>query len=173
MVCREHKEYIPRALLLVARAPARCLSGAQCLPKREGHAFSPTATSTPVSRHLWLFRPPVSIIFRPSLPLRTVYRGPTANTRAKGYRKRVETPRRYPVSTLLPPPIRARNSKALAQPQQNLRGYRTYARHARQPSPYNDVLAKFSLRAIFRGFVSESRRALAVRGRVGSACIVR
>ena len=33
------------AALLEARAAARCLSGSQCLPKREGHASSQTATS--------------------------------------------------------------------------------------------------------------------------------
>ena len=33
------------AAVLDARAAARCLSGSQCLPKREGHASSQTATS--------------------------------------------------------------------------------------------------------------------------------
>ena len=39
------RRQLETAALLEARAAARCLSGSQCLPKREGHASSQTATS--------------------------------------------------------------------------------------------------------------------------------
>ncbi|KAI5886927.1 uncharacterized protein SCHCODRAFT_02640327 [Schizophyllum commune H4-8] len=61
--------------------------------------------------------------------------------------KRVQTPRRYT----------------------NLRADRICARPAEHPSPYNAVHAKCPPRAIFRGFVSVSGRAVRIRGRVASA----
>ena len=71
------------AALREARAAARCLSGSQCLPKREGHASSQTATSKFLPRDF--SRPPLlpRVIKRLSILFRTVYCGHTAGKRVE------------------------------------------------------------------------------------------
>ena len=154
--------------LLEARAAARCLSGSQCLPKRDGHASSQTATSK--------FLPPTFGALRSCCasssaspfylePSPAVIQPANASRTWRTRKHAAEISNQHPPSTLDPRPAFNSSDPSSTEPSclSHIRASRR--RHAL----YNAARAKFSARAIFRAFVSPSRRAVRVRGRVASA----
>ena len=153
---------------LEARAAARCLSGSQCLPKREGHASSQTATSKflpPTFGALRSCRASSSAsTFHSEQSTAAIQPGNASRTR-RTRRRAAETFHQQPPSTLDPRPVLIISEFITTEP--------SCLSHIRAPcrrhALYNAARAKFSARAIFRAFVSPCRRAVRVRGRVASA----
>ena len=166
------RRQLETAALLEARAAARCLSCSQCLPKRDGHASSQTATSK--------FLPPAFGALRScraSSSASTFYLAPSpaviqpANT-SRTWRTRkhaAEISNQHPPSTLDPRPAFNSSDPSSTEPSclSHIRASR------RRHTLYNAARAKSPPQAIFRPLVTESRRALAARGRVGSAYAIR
>ena len=165
-------DFLPRqretAALLEARAAARCLSGSQCLPKREGHASSQTATSKFLPPTLGALR-----FCRASSSASNFYpeQSPAVTQPANAYRtwntrrRAAEISHQQPPSTLDPRPAIIISDFLSTEPSclSHIRASR------RRHTLYTAARAKSPPQAIFRPLVTESRPALAVRGRVGSA----
>ena len=156
------------AALLEARAAARCLSGSQCLPKREGHASSQTATSKflpPTFGALSRCRASSDAFSFHSEQSTAVIQPANASRTWRTRRRAAEISPQQPPSTLDPRPAFNISDFISTEPScvSHIRARRR--RHAL----YNAARAKSPPQAIFRPLVTESRRALAVRGRVGSA----
>ena len=166
------RRQLETAALLEARAAARCLSCSQCLPKRDGHASSQTATSKflpPAFGALRSCRASSSAsTFHSEQSTAAIQPGNASRTR-RTRRRAAETFHQQPPSTLDPRPVLIISEFITTEPSclSHIRASR------RRHTLYNAARAKSPPQAIFRPLVTESRRALAARGRVGSAYAIR